>query len=195
MSAGTLRTAAPATPSAARVIANFVLFQLGWFAAVLGGAHSLPWAGTAVALTIVVFHLASAPRPRAELALIGIATAVGAAWDSLLVATGWLVFASGTLIAGTAPVWIVAMYALFATTLNASLNWLKGRYLMAALFGAIGGPLAYYAGAKLGGVSFPDPLTAMTALALGWGALMPLLTVLARRFDGINAAEPTAWRQ
>jgi hypothetical protein len=194
MSADTLRAAAPAAPSAARVIANFLLFQLGWFAAVLGGAHNLPWAGAAVALTIVVFHLASAPRPRPELVLIGIATAVGAAWDSLLVAMGWLVFASGTLVAGLAPLWIVAMYALFATTLNASLNWLKGRYLMAALFGAIGGPLAYYAGEKLGGVSFPDPLTAMTALALGWGALMPLLMVLARRFDGINAVEPVAWR-
>jgi hypothetical protein len=34
----------------------------------------------------------------------------------------------------------------------------------------------------------------MTALALGWGALMPLLMVLARRFDGINAVEPVAWR-
>jgi hypothetical protein len=186
MSAGTLQSAVSAAPSTARVIGNFLLFQVGWFAAVLGGAYGLPLAGTAVALTVVVFHLASTPRPLPELVLIGIATAVGAAWDSLLVATGWLVFASGTLVPGTAPVWIVAMYALFATTLNVSLNWLKGRYLIAALFGAIGGPLAYYAGMKLGGVSFPDMPVAMTALAIGWGVLMPVLMVLARRFDGVS---------
>ena len=186
MSASTLQSAVSAAPSTARVIANFLLFQLGWFTAVLGGAHGLPLTGTAVALSIVVFHLASAPRPLPEFALIGIATAVGAAWDSLLVATGWLVFASGTLVPGTAPVWIVAMYALFATTLNVSLNWLKGRYLIAALFGAIGGPLAYYAGMTLGAVVIPDLPIAMITLAMGWGVLMPALMMLARRFDGIS---------
>jgi len=78
----------------------------------------------------------------------------------------------------------VALWMLFATTLNVSLAWLKRSALLAALFGAIGGPLAYYGGAKLGALSFLAPTPALVALALGWGLLTPLLIKLALRFDG-----------
>jgi hypothetical protein len=78
------------------------------------------------------------------------------------------------------------MWTLFATTLNVSLNWLKSRHLLAVAFGAVGGPLAYYGGMKLGAVSFPDFGIAMAALALGWAAIMPTLMWLGQRFDGIN---------
>ena len=30
------------------MFANFLAFQIGWFACVLGGAHDLPWVGTAL---------------------------------------------------------------------------------------------------------------------------------------------------
>ena len=51
--------------------------------------------------------------------------AIGAAFDSVLAATGLLVYSSGVLFAGTAPYWIVAMWALFATTLNVSMGWMR----------------------------------------------------------------------
>lgn len=183
-----LSRAAPAAPSTTRVLANLVAFQIGWFACVLGGAYGQPWAGTALALTIAVVHLASSARPGNEARLLAIATAIGAAWDSALVALGWVSYSAGTLLPGTAPVWIVAMWTLFATTLNVSLNWLKNRHALAALFGAAGGPLAYYGGMKLGAVSFPDLGIAMAALALGWAVIMPALMWLGQRFDGINGA-------
>jgi hypothetical protein len=191
MTTQSLSRTAPAAPSTARVLANLVAFQIGWFACVLGGAYGQPWAGTAVALTIAVVHLASAARPGSEARLLALATGLGAVWDSALVALGWLSYSSGVLLPGTAPVWIVAMWTLFATTLNLSLNWLKNRHALAAVFGALGGPLAYYSGMKLGAVSFPDIITTMAALALGWALIMPVLMVLAQRFDGINPAART----
>ena len=54
---------------------------------------------------------------------------------------------------------------------------------LAALFGAIGGPLSYLAGARLGAMSFIDSGAAVTALAIGWGLAMPLLMWLAARFE------------
>ncbi len=188
MTTESLSRASPAAPSTARVLANLIAFQIGWFACVLGGAYGQPWAGTALALTIAVVHLASSARPGDEARLLAIATALGAAWDSALVALGWVSYSAGTLLPGTAPVWIVAMWTLFATTLNVSLNWLKNRHLAAAAFGAVGGPLAYYAGMKLGAVRFADLGIAMAALALGWAVILPALLRLGQRFDGVNSA-------
>jgi len=166
------------------MLVNFVLFQLGWFACVLGAAHGMPWAGVAVALVIVAWHLARAPRPRPELTLLVIAAAIGFAWDSALVALGWIEYPNGALFPGTAPVWIVAMWVVFATTLNVSLGWLKRSLPLALLFGAVGGPLAYVAGGKLGGLSFLQQTPALIALALGWALITPLLLRIADRCDG-----------
>jgi hypothetical protein len=169
------------------MLSNFLAFQLGWLACVLGGANGLPGLGTLIALCIVAWHLWRSSNWRAELRLVVAACLVGAAWESLLTSQGWLLYPSGVLITGTAPHWIVAMWALFATTLNASLRWLQSRWWLAPLLGALAGPLAFYAGSRLGGVSFPDPPQALAVLALGWGVLTPLLVQLARRYDGFRA--------
>lgn len=169
------------------LIVNVAAFQVGWFACVLGAARGWPWAGTALAAVIVAWHAARAARPEQELKLIGLALLIGALFDSTLALLGWLTFASGTLIQGTAPHWILAMWALFATTLNVSLNWLKGRFLIAALLGGIAGPLSYWAGERLGAVVLVDPGLALGALGVGWAIMMPALTELARRYDGFHA--------
>jgi hypothetical protein len=166
------------------MLINFVAFQIGWFACVLGGAHQLPWFGTLLVSIIIAIHLSRASQPRAELFLILIAIAIGSIWDSFLVWNGWLEYPSGTLIPDMAPHWILAMWGIFATTLNLSLRWLKGRWLLALVSGAIAGPLAYYAGARLGGVVFSEQATALIALSLGWAVLMPFLVALSQRFDG-----------
>jgi len=151
---------------------------------VLAGAHHLPWLGTASALLIVIWHVLRADNGQTELSPVFIVVGIGALWDSLLVYTGLLQYPSGTLISGTAPHWIIAMWALFATTLNVSLRWLKYRPLTGAMLGAVSGPAAYFAGYKLGGVQFPDMTPALLALAGGWAVLMPLLMALSNRFDG-----------
>ena len=163
---------------------NFMLFQLGWFACVLSGAAGRPWLGAVLAIVIIGWHIWRAPRPEAELKLIGVALVIGAVWDSLLVWQGWLNYPSGMLLPYAAPYWIVIMWALFATTLNVSLRWLKGRWLYALAFGALGGPLAYFAGQRLGAVEFIDMRNALLALLVGWALFTPLLLALSRRYDG-----------
>lgn len=165
---------------------NFVAFQIGWFSCVLGAANGLPLIGPVVVLAIIALHLKKASQPTRELTLILLAGLLGAIWDSLLVATGWIAYPNGTLVTGTAPYWIVAMWMMFATTLNVALKWLRGSLLMAATLGGIAGPLAYYGGAKLGGLQFNDVNSALIALACGWAVLMPTLTELSKRFDGIE---------
>jgi hypothetical protein len=170
------------------IAANLVAFNVGWLICVLAGAHGLPWLGTLAALLIVARHLSVATEPRKELALVLVAGGIGAVWDSLLVYTGLLEYPSGTLMAGTAPHWIIAMWLLFATTINVSLRWLKPRPALAAVLGAVAGPAAYFAGYRLGGVQIPEMALAMGALACGWALFMPLLMAISARLDGMRAA-------
>lgn len=179
----------PSNKEEMATLLNLIAYQAAWFAAVLGAARGLPWVGALAIAAAILLHLVRVPRARPELVLILAAGLIGAVLDSLLVLSGWVAYPSGMLIEGLAPYWMVAMWMLFATTLNVSLSWLKRRRATAALFGLLGGPLAYFAGERLGGISL-DPLSpALISIALGWAVAMPLLTILAERFDGVAARE------
>ncbi|MFZ0791649.1 MAG: DUF2878 domain-containing protein [Chromatiaceae bacterium] len=138
----------------ARVLFNVLAFQIGWFACVIGGAKGLPWIGVAITGLIVALHLSLSGAPRREALLLVIVGTIGALWDGLVMRLGFLEYPSGMILPWLAPVWIIAMWVGFATTLNVSLGWLRGRWYLATLSGAIGGPLAFYAGMKLGASAF-----------------------------------------
>lgn len=169
------------------LIVNFILCQVGWFASVIGAANQLPWVGPVVVMLVVAWHLRKAVRPAEEALLIAVCGIVGAVFDSVLVAAGWLGYPSGVLSAVLAPYWIVTMWMLFATTLNVSLRWLRERHWVSAAVGLVAGPLSYVAGAELGGVAFLDREAALLALGIGWALMLPALMALAARLDGVTA--------
>ena len=172
-------------------VANFLLFQFAWFASVLGAANGMPVAGPAAVLLVVTVHLRIAERPASELMLVCACGLFGALFDSLLVSSDWVAYASGMFAAGLAPYWIITMWMSFATTLNVSLGWMHGRPLLAAAVGFVAGPLTYLGGAKLGGIQLVDQAMALAALAVGWGLMMPLLLNLSRKLDGMSS-QPAA---
>jgi hypothetical protein len=169
-----------------RLVVNSAVFQLGWLACVVGAASGLPLLGLLAAVFVVLLHLVAAASPGKELRLILLALAMGLVFDSLLVSSGWLRYPNGILVPGTAPYWILAMWAMFATTLNLSLGWLKGRLVLATIMGGVFGPLSYLAGERLGGLVFVDRTASLVALGIGWAICMPLLAIAAQRFNGIG---------
>ncbi|MEO5844073.1 MAG: DUF2878 domain-containing protein [Caldimonas sp.] len=197
-SADTTRVAADAAsrrgaggPKRTIVLLNLVLFQLAWFAAVLGAAYRWPALGTACVLAAVAVHIAGAARRRDELAFVAIVVAVGFLSESAVALQGHIVYPSGQPVAWLAPYWIVALWALLATAPNVTLRWLKRRPALAALLGAVFGPASFVAGVRLGGARFVDATPALVTLALTWAVLMPLLMALSNRLDGF-AASPAA---
>lgn len=175
-----------------RILVNLIAFQIAWFASVLGGANALPWLGVIVTAVVVAVHLYQSARPGPEALMLLIVGIIGTFWDSLLVRLGFLAYPSGMLAPWLAPVWIIAMWVAFATTLNVSLAWLRKNWYLACVLGALGGPLAYYAGYRLGGVEFPDTLVALSVLAAGWFFLMPLSALIAGRLDRWGATDGDA---
>ncbi len=165
---------------------NILGFKVGWVSSVMGAAAQMPWLGPAVFAIVAFLHLRQARRPEREFGLVIAAGAIGICFDSFIVAMGWVSYPSGQFSPVLAPYWIVTMWMLFATTLNRSMAWLKGRAVLAAILGFIAGPGSYYAGQSLGAIEFVEPVAALTTLAVGWAIIMPVLMVLAERLDGFQ---------
>ncbi len=166
---------------------NFVAYQVAWFAVLIGAARGLAWAGAALALLVAVAHLALRRDPR-ELRLMGIAAAIGLLIDSTLALSGQVRFASAWP-GDFAPYWMLSLWIVFATTLNHSLRWLMVRPLAAGIGGAVGGPLAYLAGERLGALDIATPISALPLIALLWTAAMVTLSM-----KGVRAHAPAATR-
>ncbi len=173
-----------------RSLINFVAFQTGWFACVLSAAHGAPWVGFLVICVIVVSHVITAEDPTHEMRLVALAMMLGLTFDSILLNSGWVRYPGGMIFAGIAPYWILAMWALFSTTLSLSMSWLKNKPLLASFMGAVFGPLSYLAGQRMGAIELLNFNSAMIALAVIWALAMPILTRAASRPDGVSKFLP-----
>jgi len=167
------------------LLMNFAVFEIAWLSSVIGAAQQMPWLGPLAAVIALALHLRAARRPFEEVLLVLCCGLIGAGFDSMLVTAGWVSYEAGMFSNYLAPYWIVTMWMLFATTLNVSMRWLRGRPKLAALLGLYGGPASYLAGQALGGIVIVDQFAALTALALGWAVIMPVLMWLAEHLDGM----------
>jgi hypothetical protein len=164
------------------VAINLTLFKLGWLAVVFTAAAGMAEVGVATVALVAVVHLVRAKSVSNELSLLIIAGLIGLAWETLLVQTNMLGYPASD--AGVAPYWIVAMWVLFATTLNVGMKWLRKNLFLAALAGAIGGPLSFIAGQKVGAVELGD--YSVLVIGIGWAILLPTITLVAAAFDGYS---------
>jgi Protein of unknown function (DUF2878) len=170
-----------------KILINFVLFQIGWFACVLGAARQMPWLGVGIVIVIVIWHLWQARQPKFELALLLTALLIGGIFDQMLLSLNLVSYQAHGWQAGLVPAWILALWAVFVTTLNVSLRWMRDQWLVAILFGAIGGPLAYMGAEKLGAASLNALPASHIALSIGWAILTPLLLKISEKFDGFKS--------
>lgn len=161
------------------LLVNAVAFQLGWFVCVQGRAT---WA-LATAVLLLALHARVVLRDTREWTLLAAVTALGFVVDSAMIRAGVLVPANG---AHWAPLWLVCIWLLLATTLAHSLAWLQRRLPLAVMLGAVAGPLAYVGGAQFGAARLGaggvfGAWTSHIVLALCWAVLVPLLLWLAQR--------------
>ena len=173
-------------PFALTNLLNYLLYLAGWCALVFGAAAGRVWLGMAIALGLLMAHLFLARERRAEWRLALLAGSIGFVVDSAQVAAGLLTFPSGVLVPWLCPPWIVVMWMQFATTFRFSFRWVLASPGVAALAGAVGGPLAYVAGERLGAVVLGEPRTLVLAvLAVVWAMVLPALGYAARGPAGV----------
>lgn len=154
------------------LLANAVWLQLGWWGCVLGAQRPVLLGAVAVGLLL---HLGLCRQTREEgLAILGAGLA-GCLLDAILGWLGLFDFQGEFL-----PGWLALLWLVFASGLRHSLAWTARPAWRGACVGALGGPLAYCAGAPLAGVGLPLGVgVSALVLALLWAVWLPLMLRLA----------------
>ena len=173
-----------------RLVMNLVLFKAGWVACVMLAAQDLPLLATLAVAAVALIHLLAVPVPVKEAVFLSTAALIGLGWESLVLATGLLQYPASSQFGAWAPHWIVAMWVLFATTVNYGLSWVKRSWTLAAVMGLIGGPMAFFAGAGLGAVTFTNTPLALALIGAGWAVLLPLLVLISDTITDTAFLEP-----
>ncbi len=82
------------------------------------------------------------------------------------------------------PLWPMIIWLALGITPNHSLAWMKRRPIVSCLFGAVGGPAAYWAGTRLEAAEFHWSLAAsLLTLAVIWALLWPLVMYCSASFE------------
>ena len=171
-------------------LVNYSLYQIGWSACVLGGASHRPWTGLSIAVILVGVHLALSVERAVEVRLVVLATAVGAVVEMTQIAAGTYRFTSGTVTDALPPPWLLAMWAQFATTFRFSLRNVITRPVLALLFGAAGGPIAFLAGERIGAVTLLPPLgLGLLRLSISWALALVIFSAVVRRVSPERSAQ------
>ncbi len=167
------RSAARGSSMSAANAVNAALFQITWFACVLGGAAGSALWGAAALAGLLAFT-ATQGRLASDLRVAALAAVIGFALDSLWIRAGILDYHGARL----APIWIVMLWLGVALTLNHSLSFLSRRPLLGGALAGAAAPLSYLGGERLGAVTVPEPwlLAAVSLcwLVLFWGAFARL---------------------
>lgn len=173
---------------------NLLGYQCTWFIAVIGARHGTSWPAWTAASLLCTGHLLTSEQRWLDVRLGLLATLLGALLDGLLASTGLLHYspAQPTVPPIGCPLWILALWMAFSTTLTRSLGWLRGRMRTAVLFGMAGGPLAYWAaGRGWGVVVLSAPAwKSVLVLGVGWGIALGVLVGVAT----VASASPTLAR-
>ena len=172
-------------------LVNFVLYQSGWFACVLGVAWNLQWLGIGIALCLVVLHVWLASDRALQIKLGLTAAVFGLIIDSGQLWAGVFAFPRGSVVDWLPPPAIAVLWLQFATTFRYSMSWLSRRYVICACFGLLGAPLAFFAGERLGAIEFLSPrLVNFAILGVVWSFAVPLLVFISDRWASQGGVVP-----
>ena len=162
-------------------ITNFILFQIAWFAAIIGGASGWPLLGSVPALVVVAIHLfVNRNQWSREAVLIVGVTLLGVIVETGFVSLGALHYAGTSAV--LPPIWIVALWFAFGTLPHGSLSWLSRRVWLQLFLGAVFGPLSYLGGVKLGAATMPVPMMgSIIIISVGWALAMVVMFQMADR--------------
>ena len=171
---------------------NFLLYQTGWFAIVVSAAHSRPWWGISIATSLVAVHMLLTRDRTDQAKMLLVAAVVGFVVDTMLLGFQVYRFPNEAATAWLPPLWMSALWIQFATTFRYCLKWLGGRYVLSALLGFTGAPLAFLGGESIGAVSFYSPRLA-NLLVLGslWAIAIPLLIYFSDRIHADASVDAT----
>lgn len=127
-----------------RRLTGLFLFDAVWFAAVIGRGDWLWLTALLVVAQIALAWKGGALIGRRSFHFYAILLVLGLCLEAIVIASGIISFTEGPF-----PWWLVLLWFGFVAMLMNTLDWLAGRYVVAACFGIASGPLTYAIGIRL----------------------------------------------
>ena len=153
---------------------HLIFYQAAWWACALSGPFEAPFLGPITVCAQLLLWLFYVKDPARECVLILSLSLIGIVIDSTLLHLEVLIIPTYFLIQPPfPPLWLVSLWISFAIGLRSCLQNMQGRYLLAALLGIVGGPLAYSGGKALSALILSEK--ALLVLACVWAGVFPLL--------------------
>tara|TARA_Y100001970_G_scaffold291339_1_gene428119 strand:- start:92 stop:559 length:468 start_codon:yes stop_codon:yes gene_type:complete len=141
----------------------------------LGAANNLSYFGPLVMVLLLIAHYYYFVSNKKEIYFILIIGTIGTLVDTLMFLSGSFIYAgaySSELV--IAPLWITAMWAGFAATVNHSMVFFKDKWILMVAAGAVFGPAAYFTGESLGAIEFHlSSLVSVLVIGFVWAISMP----------------------
>ncbi|MFW2533334.1 MULTISPECIES: DUF2878 domain-containing protein [unclassified Legionella] len=159
-----------------RQLWQFVFFQIQWWCCLLSTVSPHYHDLFLLALVLAVYDACRHFKTPARWLLFLLIASLGLINDTLLMHVNILYFFDDSLL--IIPPWLLVLWLCFGGWFLKA-DWINNNYFLMALLGALGGPLSYFAGFKLGAISFPQPLLlTMIILSVDWLLLALTLTTL-----------------
>jgi Protein of unknown function (DUF2878) len=171
-------------------ILNAVGYQAVWFACIYSASRGNAWLGFIASVIFSMIMLAFAGKAKDDIRILSIGLCLGACVDSIFASSGLIKYDAPWPIEGIAPLWIMALWLSFSLTLNHSMGFLRDNLTLAAAFGLIGGPLAYFGADRLFNVlDFGNnTIGVIFALAIAWAIAIPAIFWIDKRIANTQKA-------
>lgn len=154
-----------------------ILYNLGWFACVLGAALGYAWFGPIiVVLSLLLLIMWQFHRKQIQgLFLFLIAfSLLGTIVDSSLLHLRIIEFNSNPFAPKLSPPWMIALWSSFALSFYAVFPQWHRQYFLMAILSLCFLPLAYLAGAKLGAAKLLMGWFSVVVIGCAYAVLIPL---------------------
>lgn len=155
-----------------KIIFCSTLFQVYWFVLVWSAGKTVSMALALLCVFLSLLQLVLLARPLLpSLKYLAIGVLAGVVMDSVLTYVGVHNPARVLLPTPIAPVWLIGLWVAFVVYTRTGLDGLRGRFLLPAAAGFVGGPLAWLGGARMGACEVSHPLFGYGVMAVCWAIL------------------------
>lgn len=162
----------------------FTYFYVGWFAAIFLAKSDQPWISVSILILLplgmtALLHFKNLLSLRLAILGVGVST-FGVLFDSLMASTGLISVhgQSGFFV----PLWLVVIWLLFAFSMIGMRKRLRFSYKVAALLGAVSGPLSYKSGAYFEVLHMTSNVS-LAVYSVFWFLTFPMFLYLIRRYS------------
>lgn len=162
---------------------NGIIFYTYWWLSIWGASIGNFYIGPAVAVSYFILHFIIVKDKFKEFKNLLFCVFIGFIFESILLYLGFLEYKS-MMNSSVIPIWVIILWAGYSLTVFHSFQYIKGRYFLSLIIGALFAPLIHISGAKTGAVVLNYSIaTSYFVLMFMWSIALPLMNYISVKFD------------